>query len=314
MTSIFPKQTAEQLFDNVYEPLPNSIKSENPRKTTPYNIRNENWFKSIPYALRIVNLPGQGGIVGPVQEKPMHFFFPVNPESVSINTPYAVVVTPTLGGIVQEHSGAVFYNITLSGTTGVIPELDYTTGIPRAADTELRPTVSDGNLINSGAAGGFGQNTINLINSAVSAITGTSSKMVDSSRNRKSGYTEYHVLYKFIWLYNYAKANGAKYQLRFVNYKDNNQYDCVVQNFSLSRDKSRPHLYQYTIQLKAWRLGTADQFVGETGESLKARLKSLGLSDEPSVKALAFRAITSTKTVLNSASGLLNAAAQDLAF
>jgi hypothetical protein len=47
---------------------------------------------------------------------------------------------------------------------------------------------------------------------------------------------------------------------------------------------------------------------------LEDRLKSLGLDEGPSVKAIAFRAINNTKTVLNNAAGLLNAAAQDLVF
>lgn len=311
MAGTFPKQTAEQIFDNIFSAVPSEVKTENPRHLTPYQIQYSNWYKSIPYALRIVEIAGQGGQYGPVQDKSMRFFFPVNPESITINTPYAVVVTPTVGGVVQEHSGAVFYNISISGTTGVIPEIDYSTGVPRAADSELRPLADGGSFINPNVAGGFGQNIINTVNSAVSAITGTSSKMVEASSYRKSGYTAYHVLYKFIWLYNFAKANGAKYQLRFINYKDNNQYDCVVTNFNLSRDKSRPHLYQYSIQLKAWKLSAADQ---QPNFSLADRLKNLGLDEKPSVKALAFRTINNSKTVLNGAAGLLNAGAQDLAF
>ncbi len=317
--SHIPKQRAEDLFSNIYHSLPPDVAQANPRTTTPYNVRYENWYRTIPYALRIVSFAQGtgnplilGGSSSPSEnDTPMHFFFPVNPESISINTPFATVVTPTIGGIVQEHSGAVFYNITISGTTGVIPEIDHSTGIPRAADKELRPLAANDGLVNPNVIGGFGQNAINAINSAVSAITGTSSKMVDHSKNRKSGYTAFHVLYKFIWLYHFAKSNGAPVQLRFMNYKDNNMYDCVVTNFNLNRDKGRPHLYQYTIQLKAWKLTNVHQ---APLFSLKDRLKSLGLDEGPSVKALAFRVINDTKTVLNNAAGLLNAAAQDLVF
>lgn len=305
-------QKAEDLFDGIYQGLTPDVKQANPRLTTPYTIKYENWFKTIPYALRIISLIEEDdGTLDELEDTPKYFFFPVNPESISINTPFATVVTPTLGGIVQEHSGPVFYNITLSGTTGVIPALDHSTGVPRSASAELRPLVSDNGLIPSDALGGFGASTINTINNAVSAITGTSSKMVGTKQNRKSGYTAFHVLYKFLWLYHFAKSNGAKQQLRFMNYKDNNMYDCVVQNFTLSRDKSRPHLYQYTIQLKGWKLANANQGLSFSNPD---QLSSLGLDEGPSVKALLFRAINDTKTVLNAAAGLLNATAQDLAF
>jgi len=311
-----PNQTPEKLFDNIYEDIPKGV-SVPPSLTTPYTIKYENWYKTIPYALRIVSLQGGvspsaliSGATGQSPTEgatPMHFFFPVNPESISINTPFATVVTPTIGGIVQEHSGAVFYNISISGTTGVIPDLNFTTGIPRNANTDLRPLGGDKPTIPN-FLGGFGASTIGAINSAVSAITGTSPKMVGGDKDGKSGYTAFHVLYKFIWLYHFAKANGAPQQLRFMNYKDNNQYDCVVTNFNLSRDKGRPHLYQYTIQLKAWKLSTANQ---QPSFLNKTRLSELGLNEGPSLKAEAFRAINTAKTVLNTAAGLLNAVAQD---
>jgi hypothetical protein len=95
-----------------------------------------------------------------------------------------------------------------------------------------------------------------------------------------------------------------------MNYKDNNQYDCVVTNFNLNRDKSRPHLYQYSIQLKAWKLSALNSVPNFTNEG---RLAALGLDEGPSFKALAFRVVNDTKTVLNNAAGFLNAAAQDLA-
>jgi hypothetical protein len=328
-----PKKTFEQTFTNIYTGITNtSVKTANPQQKTPYQIRFGNWYKTIPYALRIVNFgntsnassPGSvGGAIAaaqalggngpppPESNLPMFYFFPVNPESISINTPFATVVTPTIGGVVQEHSGAVFYNITINGTTGVLPELDHSTGIPRNTTEDLRPLGKPATLINANALGGFGQGAINAINSIAAAITGTSSKLVSGKNHRNAGYTAFHVLYKFIWLYHFAKSNGAKQQLRFMNYKDNNQYDCVVTNFTLNRDKGRPHLYQYSIQLKGWKLATANAQPSFTNAD---RLKNLGLDEGPSFKATAFRLINNTKTVLNGAAGLLNAAAGDLVF
>lgn len=316
----------EQIFDNIYEVIPKDVQKNNPRQLTPYQIVYENWYKTIPYAFRIENPPTENAItfgkkptVNPSALKSKlqnaqikAYFFPVNPESINISTPYAVVVTPTLGGVVEEHSGAVFYNITVSGTTGVIPELNFSNGVPRDPQSLLRPVSHEDSWLEGKANQlGFGGGTVAAVSSIVSAITGTSSKMVDGKRNLTSGYTAYHVLYKFIWLYHFSKANGAQHQLKFVNYKDNNQYNVVVQNFNLTRDKSRPHLYQYSITMRGWNLQT----VGPRPSfgDPEQRLKDLGLDTGPSVKAAMFRVINQTKSALSTAAGLLNAAAQDLA-
>jgi hypothetical protein len=310
----------DQLLENVYGSTRD--KEANKKGTRPpYMIMYSNWYRTIPYGFKIVtkeqSAPDFATVYSPEfadRDNDIHsFFFPVNPESISISTPFAVQVTPTLGGIVEEHSGAVFYNITVSGTTGIIPEIDYEYGNPRDIK-ELRSSASPDGLIPSGVLGGFGAGTINAINSAVSKFTGVDSKVVDGERNRKSGYTAFHVLYKFIWLYHHGKANGSTRELVFVNYKDNNQYKVVVQNFQLSRDKSRPHLYQYTIQMKGWKLETASKDVKPLIKDATTRLKELGLQETPSVKAMMFRVINTTKSTLNAAAGLLNTAAQDLAF
>ena len=303
--------------------------------TTPYTIQDENWYKTIPYGFRIMPPAGGdmsdaslGGILAAgglgAQSAVSGFFFPVNPESINISTPYAVQITPTLGGIVEEHSGAVFYNITVSGTTGIIPDLAYIDGKPRftfdmngsGRNLAYEPTFLD----RIQAKAGFGGNTYNAIKSAYTAasnaIFGIDDKTVDSDKSINSGYTAYHVLYKFLWLYHDSKSKGSQNSLQFVNYKDNNQYNIVIQNFQLSRDKSRPHLYQFSIQMRGWKLETQDgnqSFeLGPLGQT--ARLAQLGLNEGPSFKAQAFRIINTTKTVLNTAKNILTTAAQDLAF
>lgn len=313
----FVPQKAEDIFDDIVKKLPSDVKKKNPRVSTPYQIIYMNWYKSIPYALRID--PGEklestkfGSLSSLIPmdlapSNPIMYFFPVNPESVSISTPYAVNITPTLGGVVEEHSGAVFYNITISGTTGVLPELDFSTGVPRSPESDLRPTSAKDGF----SLGGFAAGAIAAVNNIVSTIVGTSSKMVDGTRNVKSGYTAYHVLYKYIWLYHFTKANGVRHNLKFINFKDNNQYNVAVQNFQLNRDKSRPHLYQYTITMKAWNLKTMDG-VASFGDPAD-RVANLGLDTGPSLKAKMFRVINQTKSVLSSAAGVLEAAAQDLA-
>ena len=305
----------------------------------PYHIEQSNWFKTIPYGFRVVKSKNEEGALskfpspmdflhGAIGDNNCSYYFPVNPESISISTPFAVQVTPTLGGVVEEHSGAVFYNITVSGTTGIIPEINITSGIPRLAEEELRNCAYNPSWLDKmQAKAGFGSATYNAVNSSIAAVKKLSSqllgipidnKTVDDGKDYKSGYTAYHILYKFIWLYHLDKSQGKKIELKFVNYKDNNQYNVVVQNFQLSRDKSKPHLYTYTIQMKGWLLETeTEQTIVNpffSGIMMKLRLASLGLDEGPSFKSTAFRVINTTKSLLNTSKNLLNTVAQDLAF
>ena len=307
----------------------------------PYAVKSENWYKTISYGFRIIDIPKNILEAGPIQLKQaeslalgnptgLAFYFPVNPESINISTPFAVQVTPTLGGVVEEHSGAVFYNITLSGTTGIMPNISIFTGRPLNAKSETRNCAYEPDLKDKMARKiGFGGNTYNAAMGAVAAykklmsqLTGIEDdKTVDDDRNENTGYTTFHALYKYLWLYHYDKANGYNKMLQFVNYKDNNQYNVIVQNFQLSRDKSRPHLYTYSIQMKGWLLTTeTDQLDSNPAAMAKSalewatRLSNLGLDEGPSFKATAFRVVNSTKSVLNTGKNLLNTAAQDLAF
>jgi uncharacterized DUF497 family protein len=252
---------------------------------------------------------------GAITPKLVEFFFPVNPETISITTPYAVTVTPTLTGVVEENSGPVFYNITISGTTGVSPKRNWSSGVERDP-VGLRPTGQDPFTLSENALGGFGASTIAAVNNAVGSILGSNLPQMTGKQNRKTGYTAFHVLYKFIWLYNHAKARGSKDSLWFVNTKDGNRYNVIVQNFQLNRDKSRPNLYNYSIQMKGWNLDDS-MAITDTSKAKSAgedRLKLLGLADDFSIKRAAFRAIEATKTILNTAATLLETAAGDLSF
>jgi hypothetical protein len=304
------KNTNTKAIEDNLDGLSDDIKKKNKdfqRHLTPYNIKYMNWYRTVPYAFQIARIgAGLGG--GTDEYIPPKWFFPINPENLTISTPFAVNITPTIGGVVEEHSGSVFYNITISGTTGVLPEIDFIAGSTRDTFEELRPSADnskDGLLGNS--LYGFGQATLAALNTIKTALLGNASRMVDSKRNRVSGYTAFHYFYKFLWLYHASKSVGSKDMLRFINYKDNNQYNCAIQNFTLNRNKENPMVYFYTINMKAWNLSALN--VGFQDKS--DRLKQLGLKDEPSLKAKLYRVITTAKTTLNAVKGLTNAIAQD---
>lgn len=329
----------------------------------PYRQENKYWRITLPYALSVVNaeksnsigsvLSKLGGfdnaslagktVSGAKGATPGTVFFPVNPESLTISTPFAAVATPTVGGVVEEHSGAVFYNITIRGNTGVIPGISYLNGTlisalsnPKsllqqgldvvrgvgsgavAGAPTGRPNAATAPLVSPNALGGFGQNTIDQANSiakGVQSLFGGEKGPIAKENTAQTGYEAIHEIYRLLWRYHELKRQGAALQLRFVNFKDGNMYDCLVENFTVSRDKSRPHLYSYTIQLKGWNIKgskTPASIIADV--SGEARLAALGVSGEASAKAKIFRAINGAKGILNGSRGLMNAVANDLRF
>ena len=292
----------------------------------PYLIKDNKtqWIATVPYALALRQ--GLGSNTDDIQDicdggtlldKLQMFYFPINPESMNITTPFAVTITPTAGGIVEENSGVVFYNIQLRGTTGVTPNINFKTGQvitpqtltkPSNDDTGGRPVVQS-NLISKNGSG-FGANTVNAINSAASTIVGVDNPIVKSSISL-SGYNAFHSLYRLICRYNQAKSQGSKAILFFVNYKDGNQYQVAIKNFTLIRDKSRPHLYQYSIDMQGWSIQSADD-KAPAAATQEERLKQLGLTNGTSLKAELANAIEGVKSVIRAAANTLNTVAGDL--
>lgn len=90
-------------------------------------------FKVFPYSFRVAdsgalgNLPfigsdfvgiGEGGGPGaPFRELKLN----LNPQSINLDETYAINLTPTEGGIVREHQGLIFRDLTITGTTGINP-------------------------------------------------------------------------------------------------------------------------------------------------------------------------------------------------
>ena len=93
----------------------------------------------------------------------------------------------------------------------------------------------------------------------------------------------FYNLYKFLLTYK-KDASGESstrrrsgHPIKFVNYKDNNEYDVAVQGFQLSRDASNPMLYNYNITLRAYNLREADGT--DIQNDITDRAAELGLDD-----------------------------------
>lgn len=288
-------------LNNIYTPDPN------------------NWYTAKPYGFRFTSR--KTGRVATM-------FMPINPSNVTISTNFAVNVIPTLYGTVEEHSDVRYYDIVIEGTTGMSPKFvkpGFSGNVISASESNDATDVTYAALALSGrsafpiasvgALGGFFsstvasiQNVLNAAGKAVGAITGSSSKPIETGvYNNQTGYLAFHNLYRFLLKYK-KDASGVDSQiprvahpLTFFNYKDGNEYDVAVKNFTLRRSTENPMLYYYSITMRGYNIRSCGGL--KTLEDLNQRLNDLGLNGVQSSSLLS--TITS---ISNSAKAVVGSA------
>ena len=275
-----------------------------------YNPIPQNWYQSKPYAFK-AKRDAQSYI----------FYLPINPKNINIVTHFATNVIATLYGTVEEHSEQRYFDITISGTTGFAPQFTEefsSEGVSTPKGGRKRYDDFSIFSITGGFAGktvGKLQNALNQAKIALSTI-GNTNNYKTGVFNNSSGYVAFHNFYKFLLQYkkdtvasgslatspveSMGSTTAPNPPLLFVNYKDNNQYSCAIQRFTLERSAEDPMLYNYSIQMRAYNLSPIT-----TGRSpdLSTRYKDLGLDEVQSVAAKAKVAINAGKSALASARG-----------
>ena len=267
-------------FTNFAETLEN-----NPYET--YNS-GQNWYKALPYGFRFRPRGSTS------ESNPFTFYLPISPSEITTVTHFATNIIPTLYGTVEEHSEQRYYDITIAGTTGIAPR--YYTANPSADEISSgRASQGLGILGNIGPqlAGGFFAKTLGQVNNIANKVIDTAASIIPGIKTEtpgveleKTGYMAFHRFYKFLLAYKRdtagitQKGNYIVHPLQFINYKDNCQYDCAIQRFSLRRSAKDPLLYEYSINLRAYNLSPL------TGKLLlnpiPDRLEALGLSGKSS--------------------------------
>lgn len=211
-------------------------------------IIGDRWNKSFPYRLAVYERNSDGSGYKESDQIPA-FILPIAPEALSISTPYAITTTATLGGIVEEHNGAPFKFITLSGTTGVMPLKGAV-----APNALLASPVSS---IFAGTASGINSIITNAKNlTGLAPAPPASMSTVEVKNNETStGYYQFKLLERFLDVYVATKktAKGKQLVLAFEIWKDNQFYLVSPVSFNLTRSAQSPLEYQYSLQLKAWK-------------------------------------------------------------
>lgn len=295
------------LLDRFSAPKPSAPKPQveaSGDTTEVYQHIPSNWYSAKPYGFKFNPKGSKSSVI---------FFLPISPSNLTITTHFATNVIPTLYGTVEEHSDIRYYDIQIQGTTGIAPRYTkaYVGDSAATAASSLKQSGRANFPIAQGvAAGGFFSKTLgvlsNIKNKAADLLDG-GPKAETGVFTEQSGYVAFHNLYKFFHKYKKDvsgsdKAVGArsKHPLTFFNYKDNNQYDVVVRNFTLVRNADNPMLYTYSITLRGYNLKSVGDKVDD---DITQRLKDLGLNGVDSSSLLG-----DIKSVSNTAKAIIGSA------
>lgn len=161
------------------------------------------WSQKFPYRLIVLEASADGERYATVSA----FRLPVNPQELSIDTPFAIGVTVTSQGILEEHNGFPLKQISIQGTTGV--------HIGRGNDNlaSAKPSGIAGTIF----AGTIAQasRTVSSVQSFVNPSPGTPGTEPVDSELAQTGYFQYHMLRLFLESYAALKksSGGRPYRL-----------------------------------------------------------------------------------------------------
>lgn len=85
-----------------------------------YKINEFNWYQSLPYGFAFFDIKSST-TNGDTTKATSTIYLPIAPNNVNVVTHFATNIVTTLYGIVEEHSEVRYYDITISGTTGIAP-------------------------------------------------------------------------------------------------------------------------------------------------------------------------------------------------
>jgi hypothetical protein len=111
-----------------------------------YSVSAENWYKTFPYRFRME-----------IDGMPTFYSLPIPPEALSYQMVNASQLIPTMGGVVEETSATTFWQITLSGTTGIAiarkysedPNVGDMLDVPASKESSFRRVLKGGVLANT---------------------------------------------------------------------------------------------------------------------------------------------------------------------
>jgi hypothetical protein len=208
---------------------------------------------------------GNGTLAFIPMDSSWEFRLPITPQQLSITDQFAINLSATLRGVLEEHSGVRFKNISIKGTFGVWP------GRPSIVPQPGTPGVLQsifGNTIQAA------QNVATQFTSVINNITtgSNAAKPInyrpDNTNPQEqlngsdpeaegfgTGYYQTIMLQQFLEQYEEGKRNPANagWRLVFDIVKQNQSFVVTPINFNWEESVNHPLEIDYTLQLKAWR-------------------------------------------------------------
>ena len=193
---------------------------------TPYCIEPNHWYQAYPYGFAY-----RGESSQEQDSATETFWLPIAPNNINVTTHFATNIVTTLYGIIEEHSEVRYYDITISGNTGIAPKYSNSfTGGGELAATDsgdgigtMATFVKEGSPLpnaHKGAAltgreffkpeglvdfGGFLPEVANTINAAANLVKSIANGGEDSNETgitpTQSGYYAFHNFYRFLLRY-----------------------------------------------------------------------------------------------------------------
>lgn len=226
-----------------------------------YKVDTTNWYKTLPYGFVFYgrNIKTKADIV-----KGKIFYLPISPQNITVTTQFATNVVTTLYGVVEEHSPVRYYDMTISGTTGIAPKYVREKGNSKSSFLGTIADAFDPQSFQTSGRSAF-DNALSVDLGAVNQIVDTANEVLGYSTGiapSNSGYAAFHNFYRYLLRYKKDAAGvggntdpqTVPHSLSFLNYKDGIKYDCVPQSMTLVRDTENPMMYKYNIKMRCYNL------------------------------------------------------------
>lgn len=257
--------------------LPWETTSTNSTFFKPISIDPKRWNQLFPYRLLVIDVAKGNKVVGgssplaqatlvpaeapgsaiiaftPLSSK-WEFVLPITPAQLNIADQFSIATSATLRGIVEEHAGVRFKNITASGTMGVWPHRESVTKPP--SSPSVLQSLFGGTL--EGAS-----NLIGQVNRVVQTVTSnhpanrpiTISPEGSTAGKTSTAYYQAMALAQFLEQYAEAKKipTNAGWRLVFDIQKQNQSFIVTPVAFNWQQSANDPLKINYNFQLKAWR-------------------------------------------------------------
>jgi hypothetical protein len=207
------------------------------------------WNQQYPYQLTL--LQKQVGGAGYTVLEGATFTLPIPPEDLTRQMPFAIDLTVTAGGIVEQHNGSPVRPISFSGTTGLLPLRNSGDPLPARS---LGQSVFAGTLR---GVNGLAQNVRSAVqgNQALfktNLVAATD--ITNGTLARSTGYYQFQMLQRFLEQYITLKKSkaGSNVVLALSIHKEKAVYLVTPTEFTLRRSKAEPLLWNYSLGFKAW--------------------------------------------------------------